>query len=79
MSAAQGRAFDFLFGRWDVENVKLQDPLGDGAPEWVQFAATAETRPILAGSRQHRCLLGTANARPRRVSRHHPAAIRYRG
>ncbi len=41
--------FDFLFGRWTIENRKLRDPLGDSADEWVEFAASAETRPILAG------------------------------
>ncbi len=41
--------FDFLFGSWAVENRKLRAPLGDAPDEWVEFAATAETRPILGG------------------------------
>jgi hypothetical protein len=41
--------FDFLFGRWAVANRKLRDPLATAAEEWVEFTASAETRPILAG------------------------------
>jgi hypothetical protein len=52
-SAAAGvdgrQDFDFLFGRWRVENRKLRDPLDAGNTEWLQFSASAETRPILAG------------------------------
>jgi hypothetical protein len=41
--------FDFLLGRWRVENRKLRDPLDPHNTEWLEFAASAETRPILAG------------------------------
>ncbi len=48
--ATDGRHdFDFLFGRWSVENRKLRHPLQDGGGDWLTFAASAETRPILGG------------------------------
>ncbi|MGH2873936.1 MAG: DUF1579 domain-containing protein, partial [Solirubrobacteraceae bacterium] len=41
--------FDFLLGRWRVENRKLTDPLGPDTATWAEFEARAESRPILAG------------------------------
>jgi hypothetical protein len=40
--------FDFLFGEWDVSNRKLADPLALSG-EWLEFASTAQTRPVLGG------------------------------
>jgi hypothetical protein len=42
-------AFDFLFGRWRVENRKLQNPLDPSSTEWMQFRASVETKPVLGG------------------------------
>lgn len=46
---------DFLLGRWSVENRKLTTPLDPDNGEWVEFAATCETTPLLGG-------LGNADA-----------------
>lgn len=40
--------FDFLFGEWRIANRKLEDPLAEPT-EWLEFEATAESRPILGG------------------------------
>ncbi len=42
------RDFDFLLGRWRIENRKLAD-LFDQDSEWLEFEARSECRPILAG------------------------------
>jgi hypothetical protein len=41
--------FDFLFGTWQIANRRLDDPLSPAGGEWVEFASTAESRPILGG------------------------------
>ena len=41
--------FDFLFGDWRIVNRKLEDPLAEESASWLQFEATAESRPILGG------------------------------
>lgn len=43
------RDFDFLFGKWELVNRKVEDPLADDPGEWQEFEATLETRPILDG------------------------------
>jgi hypothetical protein len=40
--------FDFVFGSWDVRNLRLRERLA-GCDEWIEFTATAEARPILDG------------------------------
>jgi len=40
--------FDFLHGRWDVQNRKLKDPFDDKSG-WLEFRARVETKPILHG------------------------------
>jgi hypothetical protein len=40
--------FDFLFGRWDVLNRRLREPLA-GSERWEGFAATSVARPLLGG------------------------------
>ena len=40
--------FDFLFGDWNVRNLRLRERLA-GCDEWVEFAATSQARPILDG------------------------------
>jgi hypothetical protein len=48
-AARDGRHdFDFLHGRWEVENRKLRDPF-ESKGEWLEFPAQVETRPILQG------------------------------
>ena len=41
--------FDFIYGRWRVQNRRLDDPLDERASDWSEFEATAEARPILGG------------------------------
>jgi hypothetical protein len=41
--------FDFLPGRWHVENRKLVDTLDPERSEWEEFEATSEARAILGG------------------------------
>lgn len=43
------RDFDFLFGRWQVRNRKLRDPLSPDSSDWIEFLAAVEARPILDG------------------------------
>lgn len=40
--------FDFLHGRWNVRNERLQRRLA-GSNDWETFDATQECRPLLAG------------------------------
>lgn len=42
---ASPRDFDFLFGRWDVANERLQQRLSQ-CHEWDRFAAQAECQPL---------------------------------
>jgi hypothetical protein len=41
--------FDFLFGEWAIANRKLADPLSQEGGDWLEFASTAESHPILGG------------------------------
>lgn len=41
--------FDFLAGRWDVVNRKLDDPTPEAAARWHGFRSFAESRSILGG------------------------------
>jgi hypothetical protein len=50
MNESDGRAdFDFLHGRWRIQNRKLADILDRDCTDWVEFEATSEVRPILEG------------------------------
>lgn len=40
--------FDFLLGKWRVENRKLKERLA-GCDDWDKFVATLEVKPILNG------------------------------
>lgn len=40
--------FDFLMGRWQVRNRQRRRWL-DNCPDWIEFDATCEARPILDG------------------------------
>jgi hypothetical protein len=40
--------FDFLAGSWQVRNRRLKERLA-GATEWIEFAATNVSRPLLSG------------------------------
>jgi hypothetical protein len=40
--------FDFLFGRWTIQNRKLKTRLNND-DEWIEFEATCECRRILKG------------------------------
>jgi hypothetical protein len=41
--------FDFLFGRWEIANCRLENPLDEHSNMWSEFEATAEAGPILGG------------------------------
>jgi hypothetical protein len=41
--------FDFLPGRWQIENRKRVRPLVQGDDEWIEFEAVGEAMPILGG------------------------------
>lgn len=43
------RDFDFILGRWRVENRKLVDPLDPTCDQWVEFEAVGDARPLLDG------------------------------
>ena len=43
------RDFDFLAGRWQITNRKLENPVPDERPVWLEFESTSESRPILGG------------------------------
>jgi hypothetical protein len=45
---ARSADFDFLFGRWSVENRRLKERFA-GCTEWETFPATAEFWPLLGG------------------------------
>ncbi|WP_027341328.1 hypothetical protein [Hamadaea tsunoensis] len=48
--SADGRAdFDFFFGRWHGAIRKLADVTDRNCTEWVEFEATCDCGPILAG------------------------------
>lgn len=47
--AADARDFDFLFGRWNVQNQRLRERLS-GCDQWDHFDAVAECRPVLGGA-----------------------------
>jgi hypothetical protein len=50
MSEDDGRHdFDFLFGRWRIENHKRVDVYDLHRDEWVDFEARAEAWPVLGG------------------------------
>lgn len=42
------RDFDFLFGRWRVQNRRMWQRLS-GCDEWEEFSASLEVRPVLGG------------------------------
>jgi hypothetical protein len=43
-------AFDALFGSWRGRHRKLRDVTDPNCDEWVEFNATHETTPVLAGT-----------------------------
>ena len=47
-SVGTARDFDFLMGRWSVDNRRLTKRLA-GAEEWERFEATHAARPLLDG------------------------------
>ena len=49
MVTAAAHAFDFIYGRWSVHNRKLRDSADPDCDEWVEFPATLEATPVLAG------------------------------
>lgn len=46
---SQERAFDFIYGRWNVHNRKLRINTDPNCTEWVEFEGTSEAFPVLAG------------------------------
>ena len=47
-SASSTKDFDFILGKWNIHNRKLKSRLNN-CQEWVEFEATEEVRPVLAG------------------------------
>ena len=43
-----GTEFDFLFGRWNIHNRRLREPM-TGSDHWEEFAATSVARPLFDG------------------------------
>lgn len=41
--------FDFLFGRWEIQNQRLRERL-NRSDEWDHFDAVADCRPVLGGA-----------------------------
>ena len=41
------RAFDFIYGKWQVHNRKLVDVTDPDCEEWVEFDACSEAFPVL--------------------------------
>lgn len=48
-TTSQSRAFDFVYGHWNVHNRKLKNVTDPMCDEWVEFDATNEVFPILEG------------------------------
>ena len=47
---ADGRGdFDFIFGRWRVQNRKLADVTDPACTQWVTFGAVSQAEPIFGG------------------------------
>jgi hypothetical protein len=46
--AVGSHGFDFLFGRWKIENRRLRHPL-TGSSEWYEFQSTSTEQPLLGG------------------------------
>jgi hypothetical protein len=57
------RAFDFLFGQWDVHNRYLPDRLVD-SDEWAEWTGSLSVMPILGGYGNVDRYLATPNGRP---------------
>jgi hypothetical protein len=49
MADERQHEFDFVFGRWVVHNRKLRDVGDPSCEEWLEFDATSEVSPIVAG------------------------------
>ena len=43
------RDFDFILGRWHIDNRKLVDPLDPACEAWVNFEAKGAAQPLLDG------------------------------
>jgi hypothetical protein len=41
--------FDFIFGVWDIANRKRRDSTDRTCEDWVEFATTSRTEPVLGG------------------------------
>ena len=49
MTALPSRDFEFIYGRWTVNNRKLRNVADPKCEEWVEFVASSEVCPILDG------------------------------
>ncbi|MET0235641.1 MAG: hypothetical protein ABW224_13430 [Kibdelosporangium sp.] len=47
--ATGAQDFDFVHGKWTIQNRKLVDVTDPACTEWVEFPATGEAYPILDG------------------------------
>jgi len=45
----QAKAFEFVYGSWQVHNTKLRDVSDPSCTEWLEFDATSEVSTILNG------------------------------
>jgi hypothetical protein len=43
------RDFDFILGRWRVDNRRLVDPVDPACDEWLEFEAAGDARLLLDG------------------------------
>jgi hypothetical protein len=50
MSPSGASDFDFIYGSWRVHNRKIRDNADPDCDEWVEFEATGEAHPVLAGT-----------------------------
>lgn len=50
LTSTGSASFNFLHGRWEVRNRKLEDPLNPQDSSWTAFDATVETSSVLAGT-----------------------------
>jgi len=46
---AMSKDFEFVYGKWNILNRKLVDPIDPDCDEWIEFPTTSDVYPILDG------------------------------